>query len=196
MTANKEPKPMKQEIYISVDIETNGPIPGPYSMLSLGAVAFDAEGNELGSFPRNFHTLVNAGEHPETMEFWNKNPQAYEETRKNLVYPADGMQDFNKWVKKFNGIPVFTAYPAGFDFTWVYWYLIAFCQESPFSFSALDIKSYVAGLTGKPYRQCTKKNMPKRWFPAAKHSHIAIEDAREQGLLFINILKEARCQSL
>lgn len=30
-----------KEIYFSIDVETDGPIPGPHSMLSLGAAAFD-----------------------------------------------------------------------------------------------------------------------------------------------------------
>jgi hypothetical protein len=30
-----------QEIYISTDIEADGPIPGPHSMLSIGAAASD-----------------------------------------------------------------------------------------------------------------------------------------------------------
>ena len=34
-----------EECYVSIDIEADGPIPGTYSMLSLGAAAFDSEGN-------------------------------------------------------------------------------------------------------------------------------------------------------
>ena len=43
-------------------------------------------------------------------------------------------------------------------------------------------------MLGKPYRQCVKKNMPKRWFPATKHTHVAVDDATEQGEMFMNIL--------
>jgi hypothetical protein len=32
--------------------------------------------------------------------------------------------------------------------------------------------------------------MPKHWFPKDKHTHIAVDDAIEQGKLFCNILKE------
>ena len=32
---------MSEEIYISVDVETAGPIPGEYSMLSIGACVAD-----------------------------------------------------------------------------------------------------------------------------------------------------------
>lgn len=31
---------MTKEIYVSTDVETDGPIPGPHSMLSLGSAAY------------------------------------------------------------------------------------------------------------------------------------------------------------
>jgi hypothetical protein len=37
-----------EEIYVSTDIETDGPIPGEYSMLSFGSAAFVRSSN-LGS---------------------------------------------------------------------------------------------------------------------------------------------------
>ena len=88
------------------------------------------------------------------------------------------------------GIPVFVAYPAGFDFTFVYWYLIRFAGYSPFSFSGIDIKTYAMALMGKPYRRSTKRNMPKRWFDKMPHTHVALDDALEQGALFCNMLAD------
>jgi hypothetical protein len=44
----------------------------------------------------------------------------------------------------------------------VYWYLIRFGSESPFSHSALDIKSFAMALLRTDFRQSTKRNMPKR----------------------------------
>ena len=41
------------EIYVSIDIESDGPVPGLNSMLSLGAVAFDPVGKVLSKFQRN-----------------------------------------------------------------------------------------------------------------------------------------------
>ena len=41
---------MINDIYVSVDIEADGPIPGDFSMLSLGAVAFNDDGEEIDSF--------------------------------------------------------------------------------------------------------------------------------------------------
>ncbi len=42
----------------------------------------------------------------------------------------------------------------------------------------------------KEYRQSTKRNMPKRWFDKLPHTHVALDDAIEQGALFCNILKD------
>jgi hypothetical protein len=178
------------EVYVSTDVETDGPIPGPHSMLSFASVAFRADGTELGHFARNLETLDGAAGHPATMAFWAKNQKAWNACRTELVSADAAMPEYVAWVKALPGKPVFVAYPAGFDFLFVYWYLLRFACESPFSHSALDIKTYAMALLRKPYRESTKRNMPKRWFPACPHTHVALDDAREQGLLFINMLKE------
>jgi hypothetical protein len=83
------------------------------------------------------------------------------------------------------------AYPAGYDFLFVYWYIIRFGLKSPFSFSCLDMKTYAMAKLGVPYRQAVKKNMPKRWFQGLpEHTHKASDDALEQGLLFLNMLAD------
>ncbi len=181
-----------KEIYISTDIETDGPIPGPNSMLSFGSAAFTLDNKQcIGTFTRNLEQLPGATPDINTMtEFWNKNPEAWAACRTDIVDPKQAMVDYVVWLKSLPGKPVFVGYPAGFDFLFCYWYLIKFTGESPFSFSALDIKTYVSAVLKKPYRDSTKKNMPKRWFPKSKHTHIALEDAIEQGELFMNILGE------
>ena len=92
---------------------------------------------------------------------------------------------------------MFVAYPAGFDFLFVYWYLIKFVGESPFSHSALDIKSFAMAVLKRDFRQSTKRNMPKRWFDDLPHSHIALDDAIEQGASFATysekVVLDAEC---
>src|SRR5260370_26906420 len=100
------------------------------------------------------------------------------------------MPEYLSWLKRLPGKPVFVSYPVAFDFMLVYWYLIRFTGESPFSHSALDIKTYAMALLGKPYRDSTKRNMPRHWFDKLPHSHKALDDAIEQGALFCNMLKE------
>jgi len=184
----------KQEIYVSVDVETNGPIPGPNSMLSLGAVAFVIENNkpkQIDTFYANLELLENSNPDPSTEEFWNKNKEAYELTRENLQSTNHAMNTFHSWLTDLPGTPVFVGCPAGFDFLFTYWYLIKFAGNSPFSFSAIDIKTYAMAVMKTPYRQSTKKYMPGRWFDkSAKHTHHALDDATEQGLLFCNMLIE------
>jgi hypothetical protein len=180
------------EIYVSTDVETDGPIPGPHSMLSFGSVAFRADKTEVGSFTANLETLPGATGHPDTLAWWEKNKQAWDECRKDMVAPEVAMPRYVTWVKSLPGRPVFVAYPAGFDFLFVYWYLIRFAGESPFSFSALDIKTFAMAVLGCDYKDAAKRNMPKRWFDGSPHTHVALDDAREQGAVFCNMLAESR----
>ena len=80
------------------------------------------------------------------------------------------------------------GYPVAFDFLFVYWYLIRFAGESPFSHSALDVKTYAMALLGNDYRASTKRNMPANWFDDLPHTHVALDDAIGQGALFCNML--------
>lgn len=99
--------------------------------------------------------------------------------------------EYYNWLKNLPGKPVFVGYPATFDFSFVYWYLIFYRGESPFGFQAIDIKTYAMSMLRTPFKRTTKKIFPKRWFnPDSKHTHIALDDAIDQGHLFINMLQE------
>lgn len=178
------------EIYVSTDIETDGPIPGPHSMLSFGSAAYKANGEVISTFEVNLETLPGATGHPQTMAWWKTQPKAWEACRKNLVDPTTGMQSYATWLESLPGKPVFVGFPAGFDFLFTYWYLINFAGRSPFSFSAIDIKTYAMAVLKKPYRKCTKRNFPSRWFGDGRHTHVALDDALEQGELFVNMMSE------
>jgi hypothetical protein len=178
------------EVYVSTDVETDGPIPGPHSMLSYASAAYRPDKTVAGTFTANLETLPDATGHPETMNWWRQHPEAYAATRTNTAVPAVVMPRYVHWVKQLPGKPVFVAYPAGFDFLFIYWYLIRFAGESPFSHSALDIKTYAMAVLKTEYRESVKRNMPRRWFDQLPHTHVALDDALEQGALFCNILSE------
>jgi hypothetical protein len=178
------------EVYVSTDVETDGPIPGPNSMLSFASAAYLPDKTLVRTFTANLETLPGAQGDPATMSWWQQHAEAWQATRADLQDPAVVMPRYVAWLKGLPGRPVFVAYPAGFDFLFVYWYLIRFAGESPFSFSALDIKSYAMALLKTEYRESTKRNMPKRWFDPVPHSHVALDDALEQGALFCNMLAE------
>lgn len=178
------------EIYVSTDVETDGPIPGPHSMLSFGSAAYLADKTLVDTFSANLETLEGATGHPATMKWWQSQPVAWEACRKDLQEPAVAMEAYLKWLKALPGRPVFVSYPVAFDFMFVCWYLHRFTGENPFSHSALDIKTMAMIMLGKEYRQSTKRNMPRHWFDDLPHTHLALDDAIEQGALFCNMLQE------
>jgi hypothetical protein len=180
------------EIYVSTDVEADGPIPGPHSMLSFGSAAYRADKTLVATYSANLATLPGATGHPDTMAFWALNPAAWTACRSDLRKPEEAMLAYVSWLDALDGTPVFVGFPASFDFMFVYWYLIRFAGRSPFSFAALDIKTMAMMMLRKDFRHCTKRNFPKRWFDDLPHTHIALDDAIEQGAMFCNMLAESR----
>jgi len=180
------------EIYVSTDVEADGPIPGPYSMLSFGSAAFAADKTLLSTFSANLETLPDANTDPTTMAWWRTQPEAWAACRREPQPPSTVMPEYVQWLKCLPGEPVFVAYPASYDFMFVYWYLVRFAGESPFSFAALDMKSYAMALMGSDFHGTSKGTMPKTWMSAQPHTHQALEDAIGQGELFLNMLSARR----
>jgi hypothetical protein len=180
------------EIYVSTDVEADGPIPGRNSMLSFASAAYRADKTLVATFEANLELLEGAQGDPRTMEWWRTQPKAWAACRTSLRAPAEAMRAYVAWVKALPGKPVFVGYPVAYDFMFVYWYMLAFAGESPFSHSALDIKTFAMAVLGTEYRESTKRNMPKAWFDPIPHSHVALDDAKGQGALFCNMLAAAK----
>lgn len=176
------------EIYVSTDIEADGPVPGLHSMLSFGSAAFRKNKKIIDTFSVNLEVLKGAKQDPNTMKWWKAQKKAWKACRKNLEKPKKAMVQYFKWLSKLPGKPVFVAYPASFDFGFINWYFIKFTGKNPFSYLALDIKSYAMAVLGKPFHKVTKNTMPKKLFDKNDKSHVALDDAIEQGLLFCNLL--------
>jgi hypothetical protein len=165
-------------------------------MWSLGAVGI-FEGKIVDTFTINLEDLEGSSGDPDTLKWWSaQDPKVLAAARENARPPGEAIREFTRWVDKLSNRcgqarPVCVAYPAGYDFLFVYWYIIRFGLKSPFSFSCLDMKTYAMAKLGVPYRQAVKKNMPKRWFQGLpEHTHKASDDALEQGLLFLNMLAD------
>ena len=161
-------------------------------MLSLGSAAYTADKRLVSTFSANLETLPGAAADPKTAEWWATQPEAWAACRTHLETAETAMARYTAWIKELKGKPVFVAYPAGFDFLFVYWYLIRFTGASPFSHSALDMKTFAMAVLKADYRESTKRNMPKHWFDPLPHTHVALDDAIEQGALFCNMLKANR----
>jgi hypothetical protein len=184
------------EIYVSTDIEADGPIPGPHSMLSFGSAAILADKTMISTFSANLELLPGARGDEKTMAWWESQPDAWAAARRDCREPAVDMPEYVRWLESLPGKPVFVAYPVAYDFMFVYWYLIRFAGESPFSHSALDIKTLVMAALGTDYRDSNKRNMPREWFDKdTPHNHVALDDAIGQGVLFCNALEAVRAKN-
>ncbi|MER6953512.1 hypothetical protein [Streptomyces sp. NPDC000618] len=79
------------------------------------------------------------------------------------IEPALALAQFTRWVHEVSGDaqPVMCAYPASFDWPFLYWYLIRFTGTSPFGHSGcLDMKTLYATKAGLPLRAVAKRTMP------------------------------------
>jgi hypothetical protein len=180
------------EIYVSTDVETDGPVPGLNSMLSFASAAFLANKTLVATFSANLETLDGASADPATMAWWKSQPEAWEACHINPRLAVVVMPQYVSWLKALPGPPVFVGYPAAFDFMFITYYLYRFAGESPFSYFALDIKSYAMAVMKKDFNEVSKSTMPKRWFDDLPYTHVALDDAVSQGALFCNMLAENR----
>lgn len=191
----------QSEYYISVDIEADGPCPGLNSMKQLGAAFYNAQGVFMGSLCLNLEPLPDAQPDPETMAWWAKQeleqPGIIARLEEDQRTPFDAMRTFAEQVEHYNkvlkGKPVVVCYPAGFDFTFIYWYLMRFNGKSCVGFSCIDLKTMSMALLNRGYRDHGKKDMPKHWFAAGlPHTHRAEDDAIEQAELFFAMREDLR----
>ncbi|MBO4273250.1 exonuclease [Microbispora triticiradicis] len=187
---------MKAETYISVDIEADGPIPGPYSMVSFGMTV---AGRMIG---RRFERTD-----PETRTFYAELrpisddfvPEALAVSgldRGTLLRegrdPAEAMTAAAAWVRKACGadLPVLAAFPLSYDWMWMYWYFLRFTGESPFGHSrCIDIKTLYAAKAAVPVAWATKRQMPREVRSSRRHTHNALDDAIEQAELLQNLME-------
>lgn len=191
-----------RDLLISFDIEADGPVPGPYSMSSVGAAAAALDdGRHLERLDLDAGTFY-AELRPISDRFVPEAMAVSGLDRDRLVAegedPAEVMTRCARWVsqlgRQHDATPVFTAYPLGFDWLFTYWYFVCFSRTgSPFGHSRhLDIKTAFSQLAGVPVTQSVKSRVPKCLLSARRHSHNALEDAQEQGDLICNIIEWAR----
>lgn len=176
----------EQEIYFSVDIEASGPIPGEYSMLSLGACL-------VGAVDHTFYAELR----PISDQFV---PAALEVTGFDLrelsargQQPITVMQNLLDWVAvESHGVsPVFVGFNAGFDWSFVNWYFHKFLGKNPFGVAPLDIKAYYMGLTGCSWDETRSSMLPESLKPSrtGKMRHNALSDAIYQAGIFRRMME-------
>lgn len=177
---------MEKEVFISVDIETAGPIPGTYSMLALGACVV---GHDAQQFYVELRPITEASV-PGAMAVIGK---TIEQFRQEGREPAEAMVEFGAWVKRNAGAgrAVFVGFNATFDWSFVNWYFHAYQVENPFGVGGLDIKSFYMGLSGCTWDETRSSQLPAKYRVEGTHTHNALSDAIEQAGIFERIGKDA-----
>jgi hypothetical protein len=182
------------ELYISCDVEADGPCPGLFSMLSFGLAAFTLDKRLVATFSRNLELLDGADVDERTTKWWAQESQveAYRKCREGLVSPRAAMVEAKSWLDEMRafGRPIVCGAPSGFDFTFMYYYFQRFLGESPIGFASLDLRSYAAAVMKRQYRHVGKRQYPAEWIDAdLPHTHVALDDAIEQGCILINMMR-------
>jgi DNA polymerase III epsilon subunit-like protein len=175
------------ETFISIDVETSGPIPGDYSMLSLGACVVGGAG---GGFYVEIKP-INGNAVPAALKVSGFDLAKLAASGER---PEDALARLRDWVKAVSGPakPVFVGFNAGFDWSFVNWYFVHFLGENPFGFAPLDVKAYYMGLVGCGWEETKSSRIRPEFQPAKPGDHNALADARAQAEMFEKMLAAKR----
>jgi DNA polymerase III epsilon subunit-like protein len=193
---------MTRELYISVDVEPDGHVPGTSSIVSLGACAAairDEDGSVVALDPdadaNGFYAVLR----PISERYVEKALRVTGFERAYLERdgrpPAEAVPEFAAWIDglaaEHDALPVLAAYPLGFVWHFTQYYLHEFAGRSPFGQSAhLDMKSAYAALTHSAVRDAIKRRMPSALLgPKDSKTHHALDDARGHVDLLLGLLR-------
>lgn len=175
-----------QELYVAVDIEADGPIPGPYSMLSLGMAV-------VGRPELTFYTELKPISDQFVPEALSVSGLDREHLKARAPEPQAAMASAAAWLDEVSkkGRPVFLAAPAVFDGMFVHWYFVRFLGRSPFAVNGagIDLRSYWMGARGTRWEESRRAAIQSA--TGAKtppHTHHALDDARALAVLFEAVL--------
>jgi len=150
--------------YIMVDIETDGPIPGDYSMVCFGAVIVEPE------LSRTFYGKLQ----PISNRFVPEALAVSRFTREDCLGfddPKTVMEQFQDWLKaNCKGRLMFISDNNGFDWQFINWYFHHFVGANPFGFSSTNLGSLYKGLQKDTF--VNFKHLRK-----TQHTHNPVDDA-------------------
>jgi len=185
------------DAYFSADVETDGPIPGPYSILSFAIVYAGSFDGTHFVRPHRYDKTLYKELRPISEDFQAEALRVNGLDRGRLCregdLPESAMTDASRWIWNIAGSarPVLVAYPLSFDWTWLYWYFIRFSASgSPFDYSrCFDIKTALAVKAGIPISETGRKRLDPMLRSKRAHTHHALDDAIEQAEIFANIFQ-------
>jgi ribonuclease T len=183
---------MKPVCYISIDVETAGPAPSRFPLLSIGACVVDDPGQSFYVELQPDLEQVDAG----SLAVSGLDLDLLQQTG---LDPGVAMARFADWVRSVTpagATPVFVAYNAPFDWMFVQDYFQRYQVENPFGHAALDMKALAMGLLGINWTETAMGQVAARLETSISLSHNALEDARDQAVLFRHLLAEMESKSV
>lgn len=163
--------------YIMVDIESDGPIPGDYSMISFGAVLVD------DNLDKTFY-----GKLKPISENWIPQALAVSGHSRNETLefdePKEVMEKFAEWIKhNSKGQAIFISDNNGFDWMFICWYFHHFLDKNPFGHSSQNLGSLYKGLVKDTFKNF--KHLRK-----TKHTHHPVDDAKGNAEALLTMKNE------
>jgi hypothetical protein len=185
------------DAYFSADVETDGPIPGPFSILSFAIVYAGSFDGRRFERPESYNRIFYRELRPISDQFEEEALRVNRLDRRRLLAegasPVEAMSEAFKWIRDIAGAgqPVLVAYPLSFDWTWLYWYFVRFSKYgSPFGYSrCFDIKTAVAVKQRLPISEAGRSRLDGALRSKYQHTHHAIDDAVEQAEIFANVFE-------
>jgi len=178
----------KDEFYISVDIETAGPNPSQYSLLSIGAcLVFDPTKTFYVELKPVNDAFIDSALQVSGLDMTK--------LKSSGQPPEQALRQFSDWVSSVTpegGKPVFMGLNAPFDWMFVADYFHRFLGQNPFGHKALDLKAFYMGMAGIQWKETGFEKIAKRYDIELALNHNALQDALTQAELFRRMLEERK----
>ena len=172
------------ETYFSVDIETAGPIPSKYALLSIGACRVDDPS-------RSFYVELRPDASDIDDHALEISGLSITQLTREGTPPDQAMLQFESWVQQTTDkdcLPVFVAFNAPFDWMFINEYFHRYLGRNPFGHTALDIKAFYMAQFKTTWRGTSMIEVRKALGLEGELSHNALQDAIDQALLFQQLL--------
>jgi ribonuclease T len=174
--------------FISVDIETAGPNPSQYSLLTIGACTLDEHS-------QTFYGEIKPVNQKITAEAYAVHHLDMKRLLERGDSPSEALEKFEAWINSVTpsgAVPVFLSFNAPFDWMFVCDYFHRFLGRNPFGHTALDIKAFYMGLSGVSWQETSSRQVAARYLGNREITHHALRDALDQADIFRKILSEAQ----
>lgn len=174
-----------EALYICVDVETAGPHPAEYALLSIGAVVVDEPEESI-------YLELQPDKKAITDESLRIHKLALDVLAARGKAPQAGMEQFAAWVEEqaAGRSPIFVAFNAAFDWMFINDYLHRYAGRNPFGHRALDMKALFMGLSGTPWEQTSYQNVSRYYGQPEALAHNALQDAQQGAALFAAMLAD------